>query len=974
MRQAAFTTPRLLGHHGNDVRPSSDIGSTNQRLWPGEAGTSDLDYLLRHCSGLMRGLTLSGYRVVEVFVEENPISANDRLLLDTATLGVGTVPTAPDELDAARSGGAPLLVGLTIDPLWPFEDPGGPPLAIELDDAALSGAPGAEGVVSSLHPDRRGWLGFSCEDATLWPAVQSISPRAEALARVLADALQAAWFRDPAPLGPPAGLGWMLDTRNWWYPPMGPDPLDEDARQVAAGFGAASLALSTGDADLADFLTDQVVRTQDTHLLNQAGSFGRLTREWASQTPDGVVAAYLARVSGLADGTPEAARIAAEDLDRRYLWVDAAFTMLQHGAAGILHHLVPGHPETASSVAGVGASTPEWTRPALTGQWDGTDTFDTIILNQAGTRVSGFWQRRVGNPGQGLHRYTLDGTMTGGDRDGGPLVFDVKIWDQPGNDPLLNDEDELGPPRALGSLTVGQPAVGPTELTLVADVDGVSTRELARSRRGPQAHHTRWTLTGLPRPVQDALRAERDAPLHLDETSVVTYLLEAVVRYVDAFIADEPTATQLLTLVDEFFQEVQAQAGAFVRDPDLMPTVRRLLLGVLGSTRAVGGDSYWDLLQAMLRLTFSSAPSEYLQDVFGLRVVTDPDDVFRYRWRLRDIRMGGLGLGVSRTSGTGTFELQRVDDDGNPLGPVIARTIDLRNTDVGTVLELPSGPEDVASFGPGDLTEWNTFLPTHRDITTALDGAEFSMMSFGAEFLVLESSSTAEVWLQPSDDQPPLNGRVEGELLKVMDLNPFADDAAIEDTLDRTKRGNDLRKKGKDVLEELLKNGAKAGAKKLLTSVTLKTSYLEGWLRTAEDESRAPDPEPVPADAYVTSANAWARFDTDAYELTPEFRDRVRSFAMWNLPLLTRLGDLRIEGNASPLASTEDYNVRLSRDRAMSVLTALVDVLGPQLAVPIGSVTIHGYGSSRSTGAPDSDAEWDRRVDVVLGGQVRFQS
>jgi uncharacterized circularly permuted ATP-grasp superfamily protein len=41
-----------------------------------------------------------------------------------------------------------------------------------------------------------------------------------------------AWYLDPDATKGPSGLGWMLDDRNWWFPPLTPDRPDANARVV----------------------------------------------------------------------------------------------------------------------------------------------------------------------------------------------------------------------------------------------------------------------------------------------------------------------------------------------------------------------------------------------------------------------------------------------------------------------------------------------------------------------------------------------------------------------------------------------------------------------------------------------------------------------------------------------------------------------------------------------------------------------
>ncbi len=91
--------------------------------------------------------------------------------------------------------------------------------------------------------------------------------------------------------------------------------------------------------------------------------------------------------------------------------------------------------------------------------------------------------------------------------------------------------------------------------------------------------------------------------------------------------------------------------------------------------------------------------------------------------------------------------------------------------------------------------------------------------------------------------------------------------------------------------------------------------------------------------------------------------------------MLTGAGEVVIEGNASRLAREEAYNVRLSRDRAGSVLLAMYDILGPQIGIPWGDLRVRGLGSSQSTDPdPESDLALDRRVDVTIAGSIRMRS
>jgi len=665
----------------------------------------------------------------------------------------------------------------------------------------------------------------------------------------------------------------------------------------------------------------------------------------------------------------------AADIDRKFTWVDAVLTMIEHGAVAVGHRLLPSHPETSLGPNAVFASTPEWTTPQLTGQWDATASRDTIILNQAGNAINGHWQQRVGSS---LRHYVIDGMKISGDRQGGPLTYAVKIWDQPDVEQQHNVDDELGPLRdGDANIEVSQPSSGIATLTLVAAVGGSETaRTFTRSPLGGQAHHTAWTLNGLPEVVRERFLQLRDAPLHYAEIVFVERLIARAVEYVERFINEAPSTVALEAMMTDFRHaledDMRTAPGTnnfdrFTDNDELMVRARFYVTATLLEVRPAGGDSHLTLLKAMFRATFRT--TLWLQEIYGLPILEVPDGAyFRYRWKFHDINMIGGAYVVGAAVGTGAFELQRVDARGQAIGPLISRTIDLKTIEGGMVY----GP----IFGPDDIDDWKFFDPTYRDITPHLDGAEFSMLSMGASWLAAKSSSSIEVLLGPTDGLPPVTGRIDAALLEPDFLDPSADPTDPADIHGQTAKAKDMVESANELSEELndkgLKGGMKWGTRLLKPDVSGSTTF--GWLRSAAGAPRKPPEVSIDAGDYVDSdSDTWARFDTNRYDIADDFRDRIRQCLLWNLTLFSTIGELVVTGHASQ-DGPDDYNFRLSRDRAVAVLTAVYDILGPQLAIPLGDVRIVGKGSTEATGEPESDEAYDRRVDFSIAGSVRLRS
>ena len=971
MNNAVFMIPHVRGAgFAVDVHHDPAIGSV-----PSVDELDTVSTLVTQWTGLLRALTLCGYRAVELFVEVAPDSATERLLLDVATLGLGSADVADDELGDVRGNEPALLVALTLDPLWPFGEPAGAPITVPLPEAAMGAV---DGVFAPVHEAQRGWIAFTADDEDLAAARDGLITRGRALADLLAVTVADTWGREVNPIGEPAGLSWVFDDRNWWFPPDAPDRPRSDGRILLGALKTVAEPLRTGAIDVEAFAVEQVARKHDPRLLSPSGSFANLTRTHSGGQPlDAAVNAYRGRVASLTTADLPALLETAEIIDERFTWTDAVLTMIEHGALGAAHRLLPGKPQTAPSNSAL-TSTPEWTIPQVTGQWDAAPSLgrlDTLIFNQAGNAISGFWQQRRLNTLEdgttSMIRYAISGIKSGGDRDGGPLSFAVDCVELP-------TADEVGPfPPTSGEITV---TGVPGELSLDVDVgDGHQVHEFTRTE-GPidGAHQTERTMDGLPDALKQRIRAFRDAPLHYEELKGAYRLLSIALMYLQRFLEEQPELQALLTLMDDFLAEVDAPGVVpFLDNDELLATAGFYVKSELAGVQALGSDTALSVLLQMFRLTYSHHSSVQLQRIYGLLIMPEGPGDFRYQWRLIDTWLRGPAYGVSYATGTGTFELRRVNTKGEQIGLVVSRAIELHATEIGTVFGKATGP--------GDFKDWMNLDRTTRDIVPHLDGATLSLIGMSGGWLIAESTGTIDVTLQPSDSGPPLRGYVDAALLKFPIFEGFPEQLDPEAVYDRAGKVKDLVETLKEV-RDMVKEGLKESVKKGLNEGArgfkkvrpdFKVSTLDGWIETADGQPTKPVQGPVPVEEYVDDDGTWARFETDEYELTTTFRDGVRQMLLENLPLFTGLGEVVIEGNASKLEPENgppDYNEKLSRDRAVSVLTAMYDILGPQLAIPFGDMRVRGLGNTNATGEEGSDEAIDRRVDVVIRGSIRMRS
>jgi outer membrane protein OmpA-like peptidoglycan-associated protein len=977
MKNSTFVIPHLRGHGFLlTAMPDLAIGAD-----PTFDDLEAIDVLLEGWSGLLRALALAGYRCVELFVEIDPMNAVERLLCNPATLGAGMAELADDELGDVRATAPAMMVALTLDPLSPFDEPSsapiapfsslgkpvGAPIALDLPKATIEAI---DGVVAPVSRTERGWIAFTSDESSLHAGRNQLIDGGVAVADALADTIAGAWALQPDPRGAPTGLGFLFDDRNWWFPPRAPDRPDSPARLLHDVLGAVAGPLRAGAADIPSFIRQQVVRRRDPRTLTPGGSFAELTRAWTSKDPTVGVDAYRDRVDGLVVADTGVAMVSITDiLDGRFMWTDAVMLMVEHGAIGVAHRLLPGVPSTSLSGMPL-PSTPEWTIPQLTGQWDakpGSTRNDTLILNQSGTLISGYWQ--LHHHALPLERWQLSGKQSADNRNGGPLTFDVEVWPQPAPD---------DPPPAqtiAGQLVVAAIAGAVPDLTLDVDI-GIRGEHgyLFAKTLGviDDAHVTESSMFGLSEPQKAKFRALRDAPLHYKEQQGAAILLKIAIDHIVRYLEELPDLQGLRDLMDDFRDAVNTNRAAIpmLDNKELLATSGYYIKQVLSKVHPSGEDDALSKLVEMLRYTYVWPSSLEIQQFYDLVFFPDGYDLdFQYQWRITNVSILGAGFGLGGAAGQGTFELRRVGTDGAQIGPVTSRTIDLLVEQAGSIVEEP-GFKDL----PADLSQWMMLWPTNRDIVPALDGATLSLCGFSGSVLIFESAGTMEVELAPNDHLPPLRGLVSPPLLSVPIVNPLGDDATPDDIKDRAEAIKDLIDGLKDVGKQVAKRGFKGlkSAKQLLKPKA-HFSNVDGWIRNAADTSFKPEVAPVPVETYSQKKETWARFGTGKYELTTDFRDAIRQFLLDHLPLLAAIGEVTIEGNASQVGQP-DYNTRLSRDRASSVLTAMYDILGPQLATPWGDLVVRGLGSSQSTGPPGSDLDIDRRVDVIIRGAVRLRS
>jgi outer membrane protein OmpA-like peptidoglycan-associated protein len=104
------------------------------------------------------------------------------------------------------------------------------------------------------------------------------------------------------------------------------------------------------------------------------------------------------------------------------------------------------------------------------------------------------------------------------------------------------------------------------------------------------------------------------------------------------------------------------------------------------------------------------------------------------------------------------------------------------------------------------------------------------------------------------------------------------------------------------------------------------------------------------------------------------------SCAVWLRWLQSPKSTLRIVGHADTV-DTWDHNIQLSKMRSENVRKAIIDVLGPKLAIPGGAITTDGLGEKeadedkaakekavghRLRDTPDARF---RKVEIELNGQ-----
>jgi outer membrane protein OmpA-like peptidoglycan-associated protein len=137
---------------------------------------------------------------------------------------------------------------------------------------------------------------------------------------------------------------------------------------------------------------------------------------------------------------------------------------------------------------------------------------------------------------------------------------------------------------------------------------------------------------------------------------------------------------------------------------------------------------------------------------------------------------------------------------------------------------------------------------------------------------------------------------------------------------------------------------------------------------TQSDFSRAPTKQEVALDG---ERREHAHFLFNSALLKSMGRADIRRFcAVWLPWLSSKDSTLAIYGHADTVG-TPERNRHLSDMRARNTRQAIVDILGPDLAIPPDAIAIHALGEEEGLAEGDETKNWRyRRVDVVLDGRL----
>lgn len=966
--------------------------------WIADVTPGDLDAMVDQFAGIMRGLLLAGHQTTAIRIEH----VGSRVEVDLESMTAGRLDEdTSDPVAPIRNGTAHPVITLDIRPLPLFGQAAGLPLAIPLT------IPSGGGLHFLPTGDGTGhYLVAECTGSTYAESVTDLEITIANAATAIADTLASAWGRAITPNAPaPAGLTSIFDHRRertdaedagWWYPPA-----DPSTRWEASG---AHIEIAWRDV-LDDLVLDPAGRASwlPAELLAAAGatmtgSTIYTLNDDGSMSLTDVRDAYERRLTEIINGRADAHRDTFMGFGDLTI-TDAILSMVEHGVID---------PFGEVTLRAAPLTPIEWTDPCLTGAWhadvDATsDHHDVLLLNQAGAYVEGFLFRREPTGWNGSHDidgYALSVDLTQPDGDGTHSGDLWELHESTSNDVSTTPIADLAETDAAPVLVRWETTTNGPQL-YVSDVAGYSRSFTHRHRA---AHLTNLFLhrTGLPALVEhtygpepedetepgpmqrlrdqvrdvlrDAHRIRRQQLHHHERelaNAIVADFEEIVLRW-DSPLG--PTNDQAINELDtslvthiggemwgrsDFgtpasysFSEVGFAIGREVRQQLALQT---------------GDDGGITTIQQIV-VMMANASDLRVAEFLGLDIQQRSGEEFWYQFRLTEVS-GPPGVNVFGGAARrwGKVQFRRCIPTGQPYpghSPTPPYDVYLYTTSFSTSPGL--------EWGIGPIPDWTQFdYAADHDLEPYLSDAQIDFSSpLTVSVGPLSSNAPVDVTLRPSDRSMVLQAQMSG---KYLDVPIFTE----SDSLDDVRRHQDQIKKWRDYLKAA-RDAAKHGARGLGKHAS-KFKPGATWFQTfgmigSDLDPNAPPPFFLvdPADVDI-SPSVVSLFETQSHHYKPEFLVGLRRFLAAFLPALTGpYSDITAIGHSSH-SGPEDYNQDLSERRAVTVLEAVRNLLGPQLGVGATHQQAIGRGESEASGGPEDNRPSDRRTDLTISGFVTMR-
>ena len=437
-------------------------------------------------------------------------------------------------------------------------------------------------------------------------------------------------------------------------------------------------------------------------------------------------------------------------------------------------------------------------------------------------------------------------------------------------------------------------------------------------------------IVGMPRETRELVRASETAPLdRVDEErlrATADAIVEALRAYVGTGAGQAGAAGRSAALrVDQLVGERMEQFGSSQRPL----TVARLRQHLSTVGLRLGSETHartaWDCLQVMVFVHQDEEVTGHVQGLGLARTGAAGPDQHRYRYQFGVVGLAG-DVGVGLGAFLGSYHIEKLGPDR--WGPVEYFTL------MGQVSGGASAGWQTGQFGP-----WSEFQSPFP----------WTSANFRGPYMI--TSAQAGVAL-------PITGRSSGAGSIIFEGNGsypslMADAGGVQTV-----------------------TGLSVGA-----DVSLATGYLWGGRDEAIARARRQQ------DVRAASSHRGAidvHFAVNDPSLNAEGRRAVREMcATHRAAFESEASVLHIDGYAS-VTGPSGRNQQLSELRALNVLSAIRDILGPAYRIPPprggDRAMAEGHGEepaaqaareARAAGrpAPEEDPAW-RRVDVALNGQV----